>query len=404
MDQIQKAIQANLIRRQDNLDAISKGRVLPVGTIKERSNGNFIKTADGWKYHSQAGTSVTQPDAEPSERSAKLTALVASLAETEDFTAKMDLIVAADITDPEKAVELTAGNLSEVIAYMEGKGIAPSRQSFNLSEELANTASGGGNGLPEVPVKERWEAYKLFIDMVATGEAKSAIAYGTGGVGKTYNMMEVFKEHNMREFHSELHLPGEQDYDFVKITGKSTPTHMYKALYEHNGKVIVFDDCDSVLKDDTSINILKGALDTTGDGTVSYGSGRKIKDSDGEEIPQRFSFNGRVMFISNLTPKEMPQPLRSRAYTINLTMTADETITMMKDIVQVMPFQDNRGNPIEVSPEDRTAAIDFLSSVKDKIDIGDLNVRTLGQIAMIKKRTANNPSVNWKQMATAMLS
>ena len=42
----------NYLDAQDNL--IEKGKALPIGTIKKRGDNNFIKTANGWKYHSRA--------------------------------------------------------------------------------------------------------------------------------------------------------------------------------------------------------------------------------------------------------------------------------------------------------------------------------------------------------------
>lgn len=41
----------NELRREEDYE-IMKGKSLPVGTIKKRPNGMFIKTASGWKYHS----------------------------------------------------------------------------------------------------------------------------------------------------------------------------------------------------------------------------------------------------------------------------------------------------------------------------------------------------------------
>lgn len=41
---------------------ISKGRSLPIGTIKKRPNGNFIKTANGWKYQSSSKKSKSNQD------------------------------------------------------------------------------------------------------------------------------------------------------------------------------------------------------------------------------------------------------------------------------------------------------------------------------------------------------
>jgi len=318
-------------------NVIEKARALPIGTIKKRPNGMFIKTAQGWKYHSPL----------PSNNQSK------------------DDSVEKELQELDKAV----------------------------------------SKLPPVGVHERWQSYELFIDMVIDGLGKSAISYGIGGVGKTYTVTQSLKRHNLQEYLEDIHLPGSDSYDYIKITGKSTPTALYKALYEHNGKLLIFDDCDSVLEDPTSINILKGALDTTGDGTISYGSAKKIKDSDGEPIPQRFTFAGKVIFISNLSAKEMPQPLRSRSLTIDLSMTPKETIERMRTFIHKMPFQDNHGNPIQVSADDREAAIDFLEEISDKIDIGDLNARTLGQIALIKKKvTESGSNLDWKEVAVAMMA
>jgi hypothetical protein len=57
MDEITKALHASRQLIEQNLvDTFEKGKAVPVGTIKKRPNGNFIKTTDGWKYHSKAGT------------------------------------------------------------------------------------------------------------------------------------------------------------------------------------------------------------------------------------------------------------------------------------------------------------------------------------------------------------
>lgn len=392
---------------------IEKAASVPVGTIRARGNQNWIKTPDGWKYHglvqatrhhhdnpthdtnrheNHDETSSHENNAAPAHHHT-LESITAALSKENPVEA----LVESGFNDASKIVELTGANLSDVLTHMESKGVTPGNVAMNISSLK--------NKLPKVPVKERWDAYRLFLGMVADGMSKSAIAYGSGGVGKTYNLKESFAQRRLREYRPE-YFSGGSDYDFIKITGKATPTHLFKTLYEHNGKIVVFDDCDSVLEDKTAVNILKGALDSTGDGTIDYGSRVKLQTSEGEDIPQRFAFSGRVVFISNLTADKMPQPLRSRALTIDLTMTADETIEVMRDVIQQMPFQDNNGNPIDVSREDRKAAIDFLAEVKDKVPIDDLNARTLGQIALIKKRVSalGQEGMNWKTVARAMLT
>ena len=372
---------------------IKGGKGLPIGTKKTHADGmTRIKTAQGWRPYTEKHSHLEKESLKTSD------AILEVAATHSDPHDRMKALISKGVKDPQILVDATKLDRSEVISYMKDHNVLP--QSSTVSAEELNQK------LDKPPVAERWKAYNLFLDMVASGLGKSAISYGTGGVGKTFTMKQVLVDkHNLMEFDTDSHMIGSDDYDFVKITGKSTPMAMYKALYEHNGKIVVFDDCDSVLKDETSINILKGALDTTGDGTVSYASGKTIKNAEGEAIPQRFAFNGRAIFISNLSPKEMPQPLRSRSLTIDLTMTAGETVQMMRSFVHKMPFQDNNGNPIEVSEEDRQDAIDFMDNIKDKMDIGDLNARTLGQIALIKKKVReSNLDLDWEVAAMAMLS
>lgn len=53
MDEIIKANIQRRLRIECNIvDSFEKARSLPVGTIRKRPNGNFIKTVSGWKYHS----------------------------------------------------------------------------------------------------------------------------------------------------------------------------------------------------------------------------------------------------------------------------------------------------------------------------------------------------------------
>ena len=389
---------------EEALDFLEKAH--PVGYINAHGKQ---KQADGtWKYvgrPGQGGARATSTSTSVDENAE------AGAADHTHLLKDIEKIARNAHTPQQKMKELIDVGLKDVgkIATITGMNRSDVAQHFidaNITPEPSNIkAEDFKNLLPRVDVEKRWKSYRVMLNMVAKGLGKSMIAYGTGGVGKTYNQEEVFKAQGLKKFEDGM-TPGFGDYDYVSITGKSTPAAMFKALYEHNGKTVVFDDCDSVLEDDTSINILKGALDTTGDGTISYLSGRKMKDSNGEEIPQRFTFLGKALFISNLTAEKMPQPLRSRAFTVDLTMNADETVTMLKKIAPQMKFKNNRGERIEVSEQDRNAAVALIDKYKNQVDIGDLNARTLGQIAMIHKQFRENPveGLSWEDTAVTMLS
>lgn len=362
----------------EDKNSLKKGKAVAIGTRRTHADGiTRMKTATGWTPVKGGATSEPKKPASTDVKG----------------LAGVHKLLSEGHTDVQTIVDATGADRSDVVVEMSKKGITPGPSAEGVSKPK----------LAKPDVKTRWSAYRTFLDMVAGGLTKAAIAYGTGGVGKTYNLKQVFEKRGLEEYDLDKHVSGMPTYDYIKITGKATPTAMYKALYEHNGKIVVFDDCDSVLKDETCVNILKGALDTTGDGTVSYLSGKPIKDSDGVALPQSFKFQGRAVFVSNLDTEEMPQPLRSRSLTIDLTMTAKETMVMLKEIVHKMPFQDYKGNPIEVSHEDRADAVDFLDSIHDSVNIGDLNARTLGQIALIKKKMAGT-SEDWKMVAQSMLT
>jgi len=68
--------------------------------------------------------------------------------------------------------------------------------------------------------------------------------------------------------------------------------------YSAKGSVIVFDDCDTVLFDDLSLNILKAALDSGKKRIIQWNTESRVLDREG--IPDKFEFEGAVIFITNV--------------------------------------------------------------------------------------------------------
>lgn len=287
--------------------------------------------------------------------------------------------------------------------------------------------------MPEVSVDDRWNSYQHFGTMIGLKQCRAMFAYGSGGVGKTFTLMDddagVFSRLKLRKGDlnpnlddvdneaaelqggdSEESIIGrnpqtgeaflkKDKYDYITVTGKVTASRMFELLQEHNDKLIVFDDCDSVLQDENSINVLKGALDTSGDGTISWeGKGvikskyagikgaKAEKDNKGNikyfKLPSTFKFTGQAVFISNLKVDKVPQAIRSRSLTIDLTMNRQETVDKIDSIKDKVKFKDPQGNIIEVSEENRENAMDFMRKYKNKFDEADLNVRTFIKIAL----------------------
>ena len=226
--------------------------------------------------------------------------------------------------------------------------------------------------MTEFTINQRFEFLGNLTQMVIGGVTPSLIIVGEGGLGKTHSVTQTIKANDVEE----------DCYIFLK--GYSTARGLYNTLYDNNGKLIIFDDCDSVLEDKVAINILKSALDSYERRTISWMA--KMNKSD--EYPQQFDFTGRIIFISNKSKEKIDEAIRTRSLTVDLTMTPDDKIERMGSILNsILP---------EYSIEVKKQALEFLKTVKDDVS---LNMRML---IMVTKMASTYPS-NWRDMAKYMV-
>lgn len=224
----------------------------------------------------------------------------------------------------------------------------------------------------EFDINQRFEFLNNLTKMVVNGLTPSIIVLGQGGLGKTHSVTSTINSNDMSE----------DDYVFFK--GYSTARGLYNTLYDNNGKLIVFDDCDSILEDKVALNILKSALDSYDKRTISW----MAKMSKNEEYPQQFDFTGRIIFISNKSKEKIDGAILSRSLSIDLTMTADDKIERMNSILdKILP---------EVSIDVKRDALGFLNDVKENVN---LNMRML---IMVSKVRLSYPD-NWKDLASYMV-
>lgn len=239
-------------------------------------------------------------------------------------------------------------------------------------------------------INARFGFVEKLVSMVATGVQPSAVITGEGGLGKTYTVVKTLTDAGFTDMSD---LAGFQvgavintRKAFTTVKGYSTAKGLYRTLFENNKSVIVFDDCDAVLKDPVALNLLKGALDSFGKRVISWNA--DMKDDD---LPRSFDFTGRVIFISNMNQNKIDQAIRSRSMMIDLTMTLDQKIERMETIAQSEEFL----------PEyDKSIITDALNLIRDiKDDCREISLRTL--IAVSKIRASNK---DWKDLASYMLT
>ena len=171
-------------------------------------------------------------------------------------------------------------------------------------------------------IQERFEILDEMTRATVNGDVRAMIVVGPPGVGKSYGV-----EHELSKSGILDDLAGRpKSYEVVK--GAMTPIGLYCKLHEFSdkNKVLVFDDCDSVLMDDLSLNILKAALDSSKKRTIHWNAdSHKLRN---EGVPNKFDFNGSVIFITNIKfdhvrsakLRDHLEALMSRCHYLDLTL------------------------------------------------------------------------------------
>jgi hypothetical protein len=235
-------------------------------------------------------------------------------------------------------------------------------------------------------INQRFGFVSDMVTMLARGDQASVVVTGPGGLGKSFTVTKALADIGMTDvslvddFAVGSTLNTKKSFRVIK--GYSTPKGLYRTLYENREGVIVFDDCDSVLKDPTSLNLLKGALDSYSRRIISWRA-----DMRDEELPTSFEFKGRVVFISNLSSTQIDQAIITRSMAVDLTMTNDQKIERMRHLLDSGEFMP------EFDKVHKVDAMNLIDSLKDKVK--ELSLRTLIQVTKIRK----SAGANWRNLA-----
>lgn len=238
---------------------------------------------------------------------------------------------------------------------------------------------------PEFSINERFGFVEKLVGMVASGVQQSAVITGRGGLGKTYTVSKALSAGGYTDISGCDTMEIDPEFNaFRVVKGYSSPRGLYRTLYENNNGVIVFDDCDSVLENPASLNVLKAALDSYDQRIVTWNV-----EAKGDDLPTSFEFTGGIIFISNKAQNEIDQAIRSRSMLVDLTMTPDEMVERMCYIASQPSFMPEFGD------DEKMDALEFLSENRDKIK--DMSLRSL--ITVTKIRAANT---DWRDLAIYM--
>jgi predicted AAA+ superfamily ATPase len=229
------------------------------------------------------------------------------------------------------------------------------------------------------------ERFKVLTDMtkaVKQGDVRAMIVSGPPGVGKSYGVEEVLQKDGLFD------TLGERKPKFEIVKGAMSSIGLYSKLYEFSekGNVVVFDDCDSILMEDLSLNILKGALDSSARRFISWNTDSRVLRSEG--VPDRFEFKAGAIFITNIKFEHVRSKklrdhldaLESRCHYIDLQLdTTREKLLRIKQVIRDNGMLDK----YEFEPVVKQEIIDFIEA--NQAGLRELSLRMVLKIADLKK-------------------
>lgn len=251
-------------------------------------------------------------------------------------------------------------------------------------------------------VQTKFKNMEVMITSTVLGNTNALIITGTAGIGKTEALFSVMDRFGYKV-----------DEDYRLITGSSTAYGAYREFFMYrDDKLMVFDDCDDLFKDTTSINLLKGVLNTKKRRLVSWVSNNTFsrKDKTEEEIqallkkgkiPNSFEFTSSVIFITNITREDIMenknlQAIISRASIVDITLDEEELIERLKFLIDKID--------VGIPEEEKWEIYNVMKSAYESGALdGKLDIRTFVKMVGAKK-TANyfkgsDMEVDWVKLA-----
>ncbi len=223
-----------------------------------------------------------------------------------------------------------------------------------------------------------YEKARHYINMVVENRAPAFVWQSEGGMSKSYTVETVLNERL-----------GE-NWGFVG--GYLTPLQLYKELFKHKDKeVIFFDDVENLLADKNTTAILKGALWSTKDErVVEYRS----SSSQLKGYPSHFKIKARIIMCVNRIPKKNNADMKallSRSMFYNMKVP----LRTVKEII------------LEVAPNLKVGTLEsreFMANYlvgKLTVATENVNLRTLVKAVSIYEY--NNSTTVWKPLVDELI-
>jgi len=227
-------------------------------------------------------------------------------------------------------------------------------------------------------LRERFEILDHMTQAVKDGNVRAMIVSGPPGVGKSFGVESVLEKSDL------FNKLAEKKPKFEIVKGAMSSIGLYAKLYEFSapGNVVVFDDCDSILLDDLSLNILKAALDSSKKRTIHWNTDSHLLRREG--VPDSFEFQGGAIFITNIKfdhvkskkLRDHLEALESRCHYLDLTIdTTREKLLRIQQVVTDCGMLDE----YDLDDATKLQVVDYVRANTDRVR--ELSLRTVLKIA-----------------------
>jgi hypothetical protein len=296
---------------------------------------------------------------------------------------------------PDRAIRIKCEGTTSYLMIAEGAPAARvDRPGVKSLEQIQVSDASVAHESDEQIVERLRSRFQVLQDMtqaVKAGTVRAMIVTGPPGVGKSFGVEEVLSRQDL------FNTLGNKKPKYEIVKGAMSALGLYSKLYEFSerGNVVVFDDCDSVLLDDLSLNILKAALDSSKKRTIAWNTDSRMLRQEG--VPDRFEFKAGAIFITNIKFENVRSKklqdhlaaLESRCHYIDLQMDTDrEKVLRIKQITE-----DGMLETYDFENDEKTEIVDYI--IENRAKMRELSLRTVLKVADLRKSFP----MSWKQMA-----
>jgi len=231
-------------------------------------------------------------------------------------------------------------------------------------DEEIESFFGDGTTDAEQEVQSYYKFFNHYVRAIAKGYHDALMINAKHGIGKSYQIQKTLT--------NELGAEG-----YKTQSGYCPPFQFYKKLWEvesdPNQDVLFLDDIEGLINNKKALAILKQATwSETDKRYVEWNSSTsKLQNDQGQDIPPKFEFTGRIIMCFNDVPDDpIVHSLQDRCFYYELQFTYEQRLKLIHSVAKKGVNEHN------IEKETRLDIADWIKEVTTSAT-KDVNLRTL---------------------------